>query len=220
MVNRRNNNMSRYASPEHELVTAGRVTISASPLGQSMDLAPILGDERTPLIDPSAGFKGLQTIRVIEGGQQFTNIPDRYPDLVFTSVAMVKLGLDDKGRASDTMVQDCIVVPYINHPSNPRRRQGEKEWEYLKKVEEQTEAARSRSQARQKALAEGDLLSSLETIQSYRVIPVNHTFEDGTFKKVFYVDAKWDVDMEGAASEETENYEGAAPSNFEDEVLG
>ena len=111
-------NTRRYASSEHEMVTAARVTISYSPLGQSMDVSSILGDEKAPLIDPSAGFSGLQTIRVIEQGNQFTNVPDKFPDLIFTAVS-TKLGLDDKGRISDTMVQDCVLVPYINHPLPP-----------------------------------------------------------------------------------------------------
>ena len=121
MAQTRNNsrrNNRQHASPEHELVTAARVTISASPDGLSMDLAAILGDERTPFVDPSAGFSGEQTINVIEIGHQFINSPDRYPDLVFTA-ATAKLGLDDKGRASNTDVQDCIFGSLHQPPQLP-----------------------------------------------------------------------------------------------------
>ena len=212
-----NRNTRRYASPEQELVTAARVTIFASDLGKSMDLSDILGDERNPMVDPSAGFTGLQTIRVLEA-QQFTNIPDAYPDLVFTSVS-AKLGMDDKGRASDTEIHDAILVPYINHPMPPRRKQGEKNWEHEKKLEELTEAARTRSQARQKALAEGDLLSSFTTIESFRVVPVLHTYMDGTFKKVMYVSVKWDVADAMEEQPGDVNNEEAMAGNFEDDVL-
>jgi hypothetical protein len=221
MAQTRNNsrrNTRQYASPEHELVNAARVTISASPDGLSMDLAPILGDERTPLVDPSAGFSGEQTFSVIEIGHQYTNIPDRYPDLVFTA-ATAKLGMDQKGRASNTEVQDCILVPYINHPSSPRRKQDEKEWEYMKRLEEMTERSRALSQKRSKALAADDMLSGLVSISSFRAVPVIHTYEDGTFTKVFYVNVMWNVSLEEQPVDDSAQEDAANGSSFEDEVL-
>ena len=86
-------------------------------------------------------------------------------------------------------------------------------------MDELTEAAKMRSQKRQKALAEDNMLSNLESISSYRVVPVVHTYEDGTFSKVFYVDVMWNVSMDEQPADDIAQ-ENAANGSFEDDVLG